>query len=328
MQINLTYSCNRSCSYCYVKGFLGKWPKGISLQGLETIFKWIVKQRIRDVVNFSGGEPTLFGEINSALGLAEKYGLKITISTNGTTNLESINIKSPAISSFGVTLNPPSKYSSQELKTLYSNLKVFKKNFKRVIFRFNITSPDVSYDYLINACERLNIRYVDFALTFPSVFNQNEYVRKENFKDLTQYILRFVKDLSEHGIRGDFDEPFPLCFFSEKERIFLTKHSKLHGVCGAGKCCVITPNLTVFPCSALAIEGPPLDMFKSQEKITDYYKEIIEKLKWEIDLFPECKECSFKRNKQCHGSCLSYKLLQAKDPVKLINENSKPSSRD
>lgn len=290
IEINLTYSCNRNCSYCFTKGFLRKWPKEISVQGLEAIFKWIVKQRIGDVINFSGGEPTLFSEINSALGLAEKYGLKITISTNGTTNLENINIKSPAITSFYVTLNPPSKYSFQELKTLYSNLKIFKKNFKRVIFRFNITSPDVSYDYLINTCKRLNVRHIYFSLTFPSVFNQNEYIRKESLKDLTQYILHFVKDLSKYGIRCDFDEPFPLCFFSEKERIFLTKHSRLHGVCGAGRCCVISPNLTVLPCSVLALEGLLFSVFKNQKEITNYYKEIIDKLKWEIDLFPQCKD--------------------------------------
>jgi len=327
IEVKLTHSCNRSCSYCYAKGFLERWPQEISLEGLESIFKWATKQEMKEIT-LSGGEPTLFSKINSALKLAEKYGLKIELNTNGTVDVKRINIDSPAIDSFFVSLNPSSEYSSQELETLCSNLKAFKKNFKRVILRFNIISPDVSYNYLIDICERLNIRYVDFAPVFPSVFNQNKYIKKENLKDFSQYILRLVNDLLKHDIRNRFVEPFPLCLFSERERLFLIKNSKLDGVCKSGEYCAITPNMTVLPCSALAIEGPSLDKFKNQKEITDYYKEIIDKLRWEIDLFPQCKDCLFKKNKQCQGACLIYKFLQAKNSGELTNEDLKLSGMD
>lgn len=324
IHVNLTYSCNRNCSYCFAKDFLKRWPQEISLEGLETVFKWLSKQGIKDQINFLGGEPTLFSKINSALKLAEKYGLKIMLCTNGIFDIKKINIKSPAITFFAVNLNPPSEYSSQELKILYSNLKAIKKSFKNVIFRFNITSLDVSYDYLIDTCERLNIRYIEFGLVFPSIFNQNKYIKKENLKEFSQYILRLAKDLLRHNIRHVVGEPFPLCFFSEKEREFLVKNSGLHGVCRSGEeIYSITPNLTVLPCSALAIEGPHLDSFKDEKEIFNYYKEIIDKLKWEIDLFPQCRDCIFKKNKQCQGSCLIYKFLQAKNSKKLTNKDLK-----
>ncbi len=318
MQINLTYECNRACSYCYAKGFLKKWPQEISLENLEKALRWMSKQKIKKILNLSGGEPTLFSEINSVLNLAGKYGLEVVISTNGTTNLENFNIKSSAISSFWVSLNPPSEYSSLELKRLYFNLKTFKKNFKNVYFRFNITSLNTPYDYLINTCRRLNISYVNFALVFPSVLDQNKYIKKNEFKNFSRHIVQLVKDLLVNNIKSSFYEPIPLCIFSKKERKFLSKYAELHGTCSSGKDGgVITPSLTVLPCSALAIEGPLLTTFKDSKEISDYYKKIIEKLKWEIDLFPKCKNCLFKKNKQCQGGCLTYKFLQARDSGKL-----------
>ncbi|UZE93291.1 MAG: radical SAM protein [Candidatus Nealsonbacteria bacterium] len=313
MHINLTYACNRNCNYCFAKGFLEKWPREISLQGLESVFRWATKQKIKRV-SFGGGEPTLFSKINSALELAEKYGLKIVISTNGTTDIKRINIDSPAIDSFLVTLNPPSEYSSQELKTLYSNLEAMRR-VKRVILRFNIISLDVSYSYLIDTCERLNIRRVDFALVLPSALNQNEYIKKEKLKDFTQYILKLAKSLVEHDIRGCFAQPFPRCLFSEKERAFLMKNSGFHSICWTGEGCVVTPDLTILPCLLLAVEGPSLKKFKNQKEITNYYKDVVNRLKWEIDFFPQCKDCVFKKNKQCQGGCLIYKFLQNNESV-------------
>ncbi len=326
MNINLTYSCNRNCSYCFAKGFLEKWPQEISLEGLESVFRWATKQKIKKV-SFSGGELTLFSKINSALELAEEYGLKIVPSINGTTNIERINIDSPAIDFFLVSLNPPSEYSFQELKTLYSNLKTIRR-VKRVVLRFNITSLDVSYSYLIDTCERLNIRRIDFALIFPSIFGQNKYIKKRELKDFSPYILQLARDLLKHNILGVFSEPFPLCFFSEKEKEFLVKNNNLHGVCSTGKGCVITPNLTILPCSALAIEGPSLETFKNKKEIFDYYKKVIDRLKWEIDLFPQCKDCIFKKNKQCQGGCLIYKFLQIGDSIKLTDRDFKLPSKD
>ena len=99
--------------------------------------------------------------------------------------------------------------------------------------------------------------------------------------------------------------------------------TKLHGVCGSGRDYAITPDLTVLPCSSLAVKGLPLESFKNEEEIFDYYKEFIDKLKWEIDLFPECKNCHFKKKKQCQGSCLVYKFLQAKKLNKLTAKDLK-----
>jgi len=58
--INPTYSCNRSCDYCYARDFSKKWPGEISLDDIEYIFKWLNRQKAELPVNFLGGEPTLF----------------------------------------------------------------------------------------------------------------------------------------------------------------------------------------------------------------------------------------------------------------------------
>ena len=321
--VNLTYSCNRSCSYCFAKDFSKRWPGEISLVGLENIFKWINRQKIKSPVSFLGGEPTLFSKINTALSLAEKYGIEIVFCTNGIFDIRKVNINSPAIAFFGINLNAPSEYSSQELELLYFNIKNIRKTLKRVSFRFNITSTKASYKHLIDACERLNVREVELSTIFPSVSGKNKYIPKNDLKNFSPYILKLTKDLLKHNIRVFLSGPLPLCIFSEKEREFLIDKTKLHGVCGAGRDYAITPDLTVFPCSMLAVNGPSLQSFKNEEEIFDYYRDFIDKLKWEIDLFPECKNCSFRKKKQCQGSCLVYKFLQAKKLKNLTTKELK-----
>ncbi len=326
--INLTYSCNRSCDYCFAKGFSKRWPGEISLEGLETIFKWLNRQKTKSPVNFLGGEPTLFSKINAALDLAEKYKIEVVLGTNGIFDINKININSPAIVTFGIHLAPYSEYSHQELETLYFNIKTIRKIPKRIGFRFNITSVNASYNYLIDACDRLDIRDVELSTIFPSISGKNKYIKKSDLKNFSPYILKLTKDLLKHNVQVFFSSPLPLCLFSRKERNFLTKNIKLHGVCSVGKNYAITPNLTVLPCSALAVEGPSLETFKNEEEIFDYYKDFIDKLKWEIDLFPECKNCDFKKKKECQGSCLIYKFLQAKSSGKLTDKDLKLLSID
>ena len=325
VSINLTYSCNRNCSYCHATDFSKKWPGEISLDGLESVFQWLNKQKRKQkpLINFVGGEPTLFSEINAALDLAEKYGFRVMFYTNGIFDINKINIKSPAIALFGINLNHPSEYSPQELETLYFNIKTIRRISKRISFRFNITSLDTSYDYIIDACDRLDVRRVGFSLAIPSVLGKNKHVERRDLKKFPSYILQLARNLLKHNIRYSSYCPIPLCFFSEKERKFLIDNNGLRGTCDIERTYTITPNLTVLPCSALAIEGPSLLSFKKEEEIFEYYKNFTDKLKWEINLFPECKNCDFKKRKECQGSCLIYKFLQLKSSGKLTDEDFK-----
>jgi len=312
-QIIFTYSCNRNCNYCFAKGFLKKWPREMSLKNLEVVFKWFNEQGIKNSIGFNGGEPTLFSRINLALNLARKYKLKIIFYTNGIFDSEGFNFRSKAIDYFLFNFNPISEYSDQEKKLLYSNLQLIRKSTRRIGLRFNIVSPDISYKYIIDICKKINISYVEFTCVFPSILGQNEYIKKENLKNFSKYILQLTKDLLKQNIRCQLAEPFPLCFFSEKERDFLIKNVGLSGICGAGRNYAITPDLTILPCVAFALEGPHLNSFKNEKEIIDYYKKPLDKLRWETDLFSECKNCLFKKNKQCQGSCLAYKFLQVKN---------------
>jgi len=306
-QIILTYNCNRNCEYCFAKGLIKKWPDEISLQNLETIFKWFSKQNIRNGIGFNGGEPTLFSKINLALELAQKYKLKIIFYTNGIFDSEDFNFRSKAIDYFLFNFNPISEYSDQERKLLYFNLQLIRRSTKRIGLRFNIVSPDVSYKYIIDICKKINISYVEFACVFPSISKKNKYIKKEKLKNFSKYVSELTKNLLKNNIRCQIAEPLPLCIFSKRERDFLIKNAKLNGVCGAGKNYMITPDLTIFPCVGLITNGSNLKNFKNEKEVINYYQQFVDKLKWEVDLFPECKNCLLKKNKQCQGACLSYK---------------------
>ena len=126
--------------------------------------------------------------------------------------------------------------------------------------------------------------------------------------------MQLTKDFLRQNIQPQLAEPFPLCLFSKKERDFLVKNVGLSGLCGAGRTNYgITPDLTVLPCVVFAFKGRHLSSFKNEKEVIDYYKEPFDKLRWEVDLFPECKNCLFRKNRQCQGACLAYKYLQTKN---------------
>lgn len=81
--ISLTNKCNKSCDYCVVKQWRNNpaYPDKITA---EDVIAFLAKEaRAGDIVELTGGEPTLFPNLNNLLDFCKELRLKVIMRTNG-----------------------------------------------------------------------------------------------------------------------------------------------------------------------------------------------------------------------------------------------------
>jgi len=81
--ISLTNKCNKACPYCVVKLWLNN-PEFPDKATSADFIKFLEKEmQFGDVVELTGGEPTLFHDLPNLLGRLKEHGAKIIMRTNG-----------------------------------------------------------------------------------------------------------------------------------------------------------------------------------------------------------------------------------------------------
>ncbi|MDR2554163.1 MAG: radical SAM protein [Fibromonadaceae bacterium] len=81
--LSITNRCNKACNYCVVKPWLNNhdFPDKITATDL---ISFLEKEFCEgDVVELTGGEPTLFRELETLLDWLKEHGAKVIIRTNG-----------------------------------------------------------------------------------------------------------------------------------------------------------------------------------------------------------------------------------------------------
>jgi len=81
--LSITNTCNKSCSYCVVKPWLNnaEYPDKVSA---EDFIKFLEKEmQAGDVVELTGGEPTLFPKLFDLLNWLKEHNAKVILRTNG-----------------------------------------------------------------------------------------------------------------------------------------------------------------------------------------------------------------------------------------------------
>lgn len=110
LQISLTNKCNLSCWHCP----MGQWRNSAAprwpLCNAE-LLPWLEKyvQPSQWVVELTGGEPSMYPEINELLHWLSEHGYKTLVKTNGTGNLPHLpNVK--LVAAFHRLSDPPKNY--------------------------------------------------------------------------------------------------------------------------------------------------------------------------------------------------------------------------
>ncbi|MDR3000270.1 MAG: radical SAM protein [Fibromonadaceae bacterium] len=81
--LSITNTCNKSCDYCVVKPWLNN-PEFPDKATAQDFISFLSKEmRVGDVVEITGGEPTLFPELIKLLEFLKKNEAKVILRTNG-----------------------------------------------------------------------------------------------------------------------------------------------------------------------------------------------------------------------------------------------------
>ncbi|MFW6014553.1 MAG: radical SAM protein, partial [Candidatus Nanoarchaeia archaeon] len=304
IQANITYNCNRNCSYCYVKDFLNE-NHLMSLSDFNSLLQWLENNGIKRI-NLTGGEPTTHPQFKNMVKLAYTKGFLINIFSNFVFNsslYETLNM----VNGFLINIGKKEFYTKKEYENLCNNLKRF-GNARKITINFCIDEQIDSCEHIIEICKKHKIDNVLIDVTHPNSLSTNSHVKNEEFIQIKNKLMNFIKEFVLNYINIKFARPFPLCIFSPEERNYLETGHGLHGTCGTGRELVsVNPDLRIFPCLSLFIKGPKITRFKSQQDYYNYYEKSIHELKWERFLFKECKACSFREAGECQGSCLCRK---------------------
>jgi len=305
-QVNITYRCNKNCSYCYAKDLNEDYGEDMSLEDFKALLEWFEKNNIKGF-NVVGGEPTLHPLLGDMLLLANKKNFSITVFTNGL--FSEIFLKHiDYVNSFLINYNHKDMYTSQEYELLHKNLDFLKKKNKSITLAFNITDTTDSCKYVIEAAKRYNAQRVNVDIVTPNSLKNNEYVLPSSFEKNKEKLSRFLKEFKENDVRVKTTRPLPFCTFKDE-----IKKNKgiLSSSCSIGYGIIsINPDLSIFPCLSIFFKGPKITSFNNFQEIVSFYRKAITDVKWNRYLYPECESCIYFIRKKCQGSCLCHKLTQ------------------
>lgn len=307
-KFELTYNCNFSCKYCFVKRLS---TKKIDLEEVKKILK-----QLKDIgvvyLFLTGGEPLLHPDIKEILKYSSKLGFITTLQTNGYLIDEKLIKFFESLEHFELTFS----YHSLN-KERFDNFTNFNGSYEKINKLINILKDTNIYFYLKIPITNLN---VDEAIIM------GEYFSNKNIKfEMSTQILPDIKDSIS-------TENFQIT----NKKIIKELYNRGFLVFQKSRCSAlrsklwINPEGDLYPCELYRFKIGNL----TKSSINDLWENSLSMkvLKSRIYQIPEsCKSCQYEE--YCNR-CLAYdfyenwnkKLLYFCNNAKIIseiNQNSK-----
>ncbi|MGM5483164.1 MAG: radical SAM protein, partial [Nanobdellota archaeon] len=305
VQVNITYDCNRNCSYCYVKDFLNT-GKVMKFSDFTNLLNWLEKSNIK-CINLTGGEPTTHPDISSIINISKSRGFSVNLFTNLIFNHDLLENVLKA-DGFLVNLNQKKYYDGKEFLKLKYNLKALKENKKNISIMFCVDKETNSCKHVIDYCKDYGLDYVLIDFTQPNSLKTNQYVSNDALVEVKKKLIKFTKEMALNNILVQLARPIPFCIFTDDEKNYLEYGHNLRGTCSPGESLIsINPDLNVYPCLSLFFKSKKITDFRNIDDYMQQYKKSMNNIKWKETIFPECTSCQYFINQICQGGCLCRK---------------------
>jgi len=311
-----TYECNLNCSYCYAKGWNAHFNGGCSRDGLERLFVWLKDQDINLMV-LAGGEPTVYKYFTELLHLAKKNDISVILTTNTLYPKSIVRIINRDYIREIVT------HYNQDLITNPQKHHRFKQNFEGakmrgldIKFRYTLTDQRNAdeWNFVLDLVSSLNIPVVNYACAFQNFKGNNttfSYSFDPDDNTFEKKLLLFTKACDLRNLHLHLCKPVPLCAFSETTlRNFIT-NTIIRASCGAylrkfSQNVTVNPDLSTFPCNAIASKGPLVTSFNTIDEAGLHNSAFLKQL-LHLPYNDQCNNCLFFFRGFCQGSCLAEK---------------------
>lgn len=315
MNIMLNDYCNLNCKYCFAG--LKEEKTNISDENMQYVVEFLKRSNYPNL-RLLGGEPTLHPNFTKYVQIAntDKFFKEILIFTNGYSLSPNMvdQIISPKIG-FLINLNKKEDIGKDKYNKIIDNVTYLCRKFRennltvKVTLGINIYEPNFEYQYIIDESKKLNIGSIRYSITVPTKLGQD--ITLDYYKQYIPQLMRFLEDCYNNKLKTNLDcNNIPKCLFTNEELIQLM--TREHNICSKNFCCMpmdVRTNLDVTRCFPF-FEKYRLNLkdYNNIDELKQYFSENIDKYRFEIPTFKECKDCNLFKNKLCQCGCLTYKF--------------------
>jgi sulfatase maturation enzyme AslB (radical SAM superfamily) len=258
-----SYSCNLKCEYCFARSMITEHGADMDQAFFERMLDAVAAPAKVNLINFLGGEPTQFQELEAFAAAAAARGMDHYLATNGLADRERFArlCDAPGLVSVTFHVEKDDFYTPAQLALLLDNVRAAAGRRFHVAIRYNLTESDRNdWSFMQKYFAALPTFSFSFAVVFPEIGRRDKAAAFMQLRAFREKILRLLRYV--HGFRDGkmikiaWSKPFPLCYFSEPELQEVLKLSTVKTVCEiqrnnfSNNLCV-TPSGYAIPCMAL-----------------------------------------------------------------------------
>lgn len=332
MNILLTNTCNRRCTYCFAQervslsgdperpaGPVGP-PEHISRESFATAVDFAVRSRIGQI-GLLGGEPSLHPEFVSLVRHCHERGLDTKIFSNGLWRDEDVaafaafdeasrrrttvivNVNEP-------TRTPPAQARRQrDLMARLGRLCSLSFNISRIDFDPTFL-PELVVEHGLKPTIRLGVAE-------PLAAQPNEHVDVADYAKLAPTLIDLAERCDAHDVSIGFDCGFVLCMFDTRQLGRLVEcNARFRSSCGPAV--DVGTDLSTWACFPLSTftRGKLLTDFQDLAELGRYFRREFAPL-FRAGALPACRTCKHRRRRQCSGGCAAhvYRRLNPQEEV-------------
>jgi radical SAM protein with 4Fe4S-binding SPASM domain len=258
-----SYACNLNCEYCFARSMIHRRGADMEQAFFERMLDCVAAPGKVKLVNFLGGEPTRFNDLEAFAAAAAARGMEHYLATNGLADRERFAriCAAPGLVSITFHIEKDAFYTPAQLALLLDNVRLAAGRRFHVAIRYNLTDPGMGeWPFLGKYFDVLSTFSFSFAVVFPDIRRRGKaaaFAQLPRFREKIMRLIRYV-----HGFRNGkkikiaWSKPFPLCYFSQAELKQVLRLSTVKTVCEihrnhfSNNLC-ITPSGYAIPCMAL-----------------------------------------------------------------------------
>ena len=331
--IMITGVCNVKCPYCFAdefvnnQGYLNDKNKHISIENFERAVNFILTNP-RERIGIIGGEPTLHPQFKEFIEklIFDKRVSTFTLFTNGVDIEDYYRLLSNDKIRILINCNSPSDIGQNKYDMLVKNVDNLINNYymkDRITLGINMYKPDFEYDYIIELLEKYNYRNVRTSITVLNAEARSSMSGIEYFNIMKNSVFKFFSELERRGIVPSYDcNLMPNCIPNNEETEFLRrvmshvtldKNSRRRtNLLGPSKCqpvIDILPDLNSVRCFGLSDQHKVhISKFRHIDQLRNYFYNYFDSFVYNISDSENCAICDQRKNMECNGGCLVYKL--------------------
>lgn len=236
---DITYRCNLSCTYCYVKNNDPEWVKRMakqemSLSEIKKALDTFAANHV-DLVILIGGEPCVRKDLPEIIEHAHKIGIELNINTNGTIAPKKLfDTLKKYKQNMRVTLDGPTAEVNDELRgkgtyeKVIKNIKALQENGVPVDLNFVVTKQNVKHlPEMYRLSRKLKVN--NFSLVpYTRISENQEEIKNTELTPLNDIYVRLFSILHYLRKRPKFHlqicEYFSVCSVDIKGQMHLCPH--------------------------------------------------------------------------------------------------------